>query len=72
VAGDSPAGSRRGHPDEDRVPHVPRDCITAYLENGGKLEHAQQIAAHESPRTRKLYDRTRDQLSLGEIERIAI
>jgi site-specific recombinase XerD len=46
--------------------------ITAYLENGGTLEHAQQIAAHESPRTTKLYDRTRDQITLDEIERIAI
>src|SRR5215471_5608359 len=25
--------------------------ITAYLQNGGTLEHAQQIAAHQSPRT---------------------
>lgn len=46
--------------------------ITTYLENGGTLEHAQQIAAHESPRTTKLYDRTTDQISLDEIERIAI
>jgi hypothetical protein len=46
--------------------------ITAYLENGGTLEHAQQIAAHESPRTTKLYDRTSDQVALDEIERIAI
>jgi site-specific recombinase XerD len=46
--------------------------ITTYLENGGTLEHAQQIAAHESPRTTKLYDRTTDQVSLDEIERIAI
>ncbi|MGH2958224.1 MAG: tyrosine-type recombinase/integrase [Solirubrobacterales bacterium] len=46
--------------------------ITAYLEGGGTLEHAQQIAAHESPRTTKLYDRTSDQISLDEIERIAI
>ena len=39
--------------------HTFRDTgITAYLENGGTLEHAQQIAAHESPRTTKLYDRT--------------
>jgi len=30
--------------------------ITAYLLNGGTLEHAQAIAAHESPRTTKLYD----------------
>ena len=46
--------------------------ITAYLENGGTIEKAQQIAAHESPKTTKLYDRTRDQISLDEIERIAI
>lgn len=46
--------------------------ITAYLENGGTIEHAQAIAAHESPRTTKLYDRTNDTLTLDEIERIAI
>jgi integrase/recombinase XerD len=38
----------------------------------GALEHAQQIAAHESPKTTKLYDRTADQITLDEIERIAI
>jgi integrase len=46
--------------------------ITAYLENNGTLEHAQQIAAHESPKTTKLYDRTNDQIALDEIERIVI
>lgn len=46
--------------------------ITSYLENGGTLEKAQQIAAHESARTTKLYDRTSDVLTLGEIEKIAI
>lgn len=46
--------------------------ITAYLENGGTLEKAQAIAAHSSPRTTKLYDRTSDVLTLEEIERIAI
>ena len=46
--------------------------ITAYLENGGTLEHAQAIAAHESPRTTKLYDHTADTITLDEIERIAI
>ena len=46
--------------------------ITAYLENGGTIEKAQQIAAHESPRTTKLYDRTKDELTLDEIERIVI
>lgn len=44
--------------------------ITAYLQNGGTLEHAQAIAAHESPRTTKLYDRTNDEITLDEVERI--
>jgi integrase/recombinase XerD len=46
--------------------------ITAYLGNGGTIEKAQMIAAHESPRTTKLYDRTSDQISLDKVERIAI
>ena len=37
--------------------------ITAYLANGGALEHAQEMAAHESPRTTKLYDRTRERVT---------
>jgi site-specific recombinase XerD len=46
--------------------------ITAYLEGGGTIEHAQQIANHESPKTTKLYDRTSDQIDLDEIEKIRI
>ena len=46
--------------------------ITTYLENGGTIEKAQQIAAHESPKTTKLYDRTNDQITLDEVERIII
>ncbi len=46
--------------------------ITAYLEAGGTIEKAQAIAAHESPKTTKLYDRTSDAISLDEIERIVI
>ena len=46
--------------------------ITTYLENGGTLEKAQQMAAHESPRTTKLYDRTRDVVTLDEVERIVV
>jgi integrase/recombinase XerD len=46
--------------------------ITAYLENGGTIENAQAIAAHESPRTTKLYDRTNDEVTLDEVERICI
>ncbi len=46
--------------------------ITAYLLNGGSLEHAQAMAAHESPRTTKLYDRTRERLTREEVERIRL
>jgi site-specific recombinase XerD len=46
--------------------------ITAYLENGGSLEMAQAIAAHESPRTTKLYDRTGDAVTHDEVERIVL
>jgi len=46
--------------------------ITAYLEAGGTLKNAQAMAAHESPRTTKLYDRTGDEITLDEVERITI
>ena len=46
--------------------------ITTLLLNGGTLENAQAIAAHESPRTTKLYDRTNDEITLDEVERIRI
>ena len=46
--------------------------ITAYLLNGGTLERAQAIAAHESPRTTKLYDRTSDEVTVEDIEKIEI
>jgi site-specific recombinase XerD len=46
--------------------------ITAYLEAGGTLENAQAMACHDSPRTTKLYDRTGDEITLDEVERITI
>ena len=46
--------------------------ITAFIENGGTIENAQAIAGHESPRTTKLYDRTQDEITLDEVERIRI
>jgi hypothetical protein len=63
-----PAGSA----DAPRRPASPERChtfratgITAYLANGGAVEHAQEMAAHESPRTTKLYDRTKERLTQG-------
>lgn len=65
-------GSRIGLP-EDICCHTFRATgITAYLNNGGTLEKAMHIACHESARTTKLYDRTSDEVSLDEIERIRI
>lgn len=45
--------------------------ITTYLKNGGRLEIAQHMAGHESPRTTSLYDRRNDTVALDEVERIA-
>ena len=52
--GDQAAPRGRGAPTLDVLPHVQGDGITAYLSNGGTLEHAQQIAGHASPKTTKL------------------
>ena len=46
--------------------------ITNYLEHKGTLEKAQQMAAHASPRTTKLYDRTQDHITLDEVEKITL
>ena len=47
-------------------------AITLFLRAGGALEDAQAIAGHSSPRTTKLYDRTNEEVSLDEIERIVL
>ena len=39
---------------------------------GAGLERAQAIAGHESPRTTKLYDRTADEVTIEDIEKIGI
>lgn len=44
--------------------------ITTYLENGGRVEQAQEIANHADPRTTKLYDRRKDIITQAEIERV--
>jgi integrase/recombinase XerD len=46
--------------------------ITAFRKNGGTIEHAQQIANHASPQTTRLYDRSSDDITLDEVERIVI
>jgi hypothetical protein len=42
------------------------------LPNAGVLEHAQEMAGHKSPRTTKLYDRTKERLTQDEVDRIRL
>ncbi|MBL6612395.1 MAG: tyrosine-type recombinase/integrase [Alphaproteobacteria bacterium] len=46
--------------------------LTAFLNNGGRLEDAQAIAAHESLRTTQLYDRRDDEITLAQVSKIKI
>jgi integrase len=59
--------------DADRCCHTFRVTgLTNFLANGGTLENAQAMADHASPRATQLYDRTGDEITLDEVERIAI
>lgn len=61
---------------EARLPHAfsahsaRATGITTYLDNGGTLEVAQDIAGHADSRTTRLYDRTKDKVTLSEVERV--
>jgi integrase len=46
--------------------------VTEYMNSGGTIEIAQKIAGHTSPSTTRIYDRSGDQLTLEEIERVQI
>ena len=46
--------------------------ITTYPRNDGKLERAQTMANHSSPRTTRFGDRREEETSIDEVERIAI
>jgi len=48
------------------------DQLPAISKTGGALEHAQEMAEHESPRTTKLNDRTKERLTQAEVERIRL
>ena len=64
-------GGGFSHPLSDVTPGG-QPASRFYLENDGRLEHAQQMAGHESPRTTKLYDRTKDEITLTEVERLRL
>lgn len=46
--------------------------ITEYLKAGGRLDVAQTMANHESPRTTALYDRREEKLTQCEVERLVL
>jgi|tagenome__1003787_1003787.scaffolds.fasta_scaffold19421293_1 hypothetical protein len=60
-------GSRRRRSEPPK-----RRLRIAYLANTGALAHAQEMAAHASPRTIKLYDRAKGRLTQDEAERIRL
>jgi integrase len=64
---------------KDAMLETPINChtfratgITDYLKNGGRIEVAQRMAGHSNAKTTGLYDRRVDDISLDEVERIAI
>ena len=61
-----------GLPETTRCHTFRATAITNYLQNGGSLENARVLAAHESSQTTRLYDHSGDQITLDEIERIRI
>lgn len=46
--------------------------ITAFISGGGTVDKARQMAAHASTKTTELYNRTGDEITLDEVERITI
>jgi integrase len=46
--------------------------VTEYMNSGGTIEIAQRIAGHTSPATTRIYDRSGDQLTPEEVERVQI
>ena len=46
--------------------------VTAYLTYGGTLENAALMANASSTRTTQLYDRRAEEVTLDEVERVAI
>ena len=62
----------RGAPAGHLLPYFPGYRNHGIPRERGNNEKAQAIACHESPKTTKLYDRTGDEITLDEVERIVI
>ena len=67
---DGPPPHGRGRTERQaRLPRVPRDRDHRLSRGRWHAQNAQAMAAHESPRTTKLYDRTGDEITLDEVEK---
>jgi hypothetical protein len=66
------AGDGRRAPLLHLLPYLSRNRYIGLPGERGTIENAQAIAAHESLRTTKLYDRSGDEITLDEVERISI
>jgi hypothetical protein len=53
-----------------RLTYFVQPVSRIFSRNDGTLEAAQRIAGHADSRTTKLYDRTKDEITLSEVERI--
>jgi len=47
-------------------------AITIYRNNGGSLDGAQRLARHKQSKTTQLYDHSGDEITLDEVERVAV
>jgi len=56
----------------DQAQEVPGIACFSKVDTSNTNLHAQSMAAHESPRTTKLYDRTKERLTQDEVERIRL
>ena len=58
--------------DADRSRSLPNNPLVRAAAQGKGMCQLLPMAAHESPRTTKLYDRTKERLTQDEIERIVM
>jgi hypothetical protein len=72
MAYDPPARDCCRHYRADWEPYISRDRAYGFFENGGALEDGQDMAAHASSRTTRLYDRRKQRIKQAEVERIRL
>jgi hypothetical protein len=69
-----PAGRCDRHRGADRQPHLTGGRLASriFWRTAGTLEHAQDMAAHASPRTTRLFDRRKKKITQAQVKRIRL